>query len=399
MVCALIDEWVYTDINGGHGIYGRQELERNFKTKVKSLSVSFLDYQTKIINVTDEQSESHVFLNNVIFDDSYLTAREHITPTSIQVIGVKKETVDGIYKYFNAAFIENLVPYGIAIRAVLKSKGFLEDNQPIIFLDDLRNQILLTVFEHNYFSESRRIGMRDVSYMISEIKRSFHNFGGYMNRDVGDFRLMSNNAQWLEEFIKQGFISKGNAIYIDSPLMVLDGLKNAKFTIHFAPINEIIKQKKRDIFVRNIRMMFIGFILIISGLLPYFVSQYLEKQELGRYTSFKKERGHLELSLKNLYQNKFLNIPKDHNFIKFGSIYCSFVKSVPYGYITDYFQFKQNNSKKWTFCALLYPQDRYTKEHNFDKRGYFNKATISHIIFNRSFGQKIDLELEAKDDS
>ncbi|MBI3601274.1 MAG: hypothetical protein HY209_00025 [Candidatus Omnitrophica bacterium] len=400
MFHVLVDDWLYMDIDGKSGIYGRQETGRDLKSKIKTVSAAFLDYQTKIISLADQRSVYQEALVNAAFDGDYIIAQERLSADSIQVIGAKKDKIEEIYRYFKDIRVESLVPYAVAIRAFLKSKGLLDSGTCVIFLDDLKNQAVATFFEGMYFSSPRRISMRDVGYMISEIKRSWQNFlsersNQNQSSDV-PFVLVSNNQQWLSAFVQQGFLSEENIIHVNVDFAVLQGLKSAKFTMHFALAKEILKQKKRQLWKIRLKVLVASSFLILSGLSLYITAKVFEHKALAQYQYLQKQENQCKQRLEMLYQQKFLSLLRQNRPIDYAKVYYDFVRSTPVDYLIDSIQFQKDINGIWQFEGVIYPEDEHTAPADFQRQLSFVKAKVSFIVSNKFLGQQIDLNVNQK---
>ena len=400
MFHVLIDDWLYMDVDGKPGIYGRQETERDLKSKIKTVSIAFLDCQTKIISLTDQRSTYQEALVNAAFDGDYIIVQERLSADSIQVIGAKKDKIEEIYRYFKGIRIESLVPYAAALRAFLKSKGLLDAHPYVIFLDDLKNQAVVTFFEGMHFGSPRRISMRDVGYMISEIKRSWQNFLSEISRqgqlpDVS-FVLVSNNQEWLSAFVQQGFLSEKNVIHVNVDFAVLQGLRSAKFTIHFALAQEILKQKKRQLWKIRLKTLVTSSFLVLLGLGLYITSKLFEQRVLAQYQYLHKQENQCRQRLKKLYQQKFLSFLRQNRAIDYTKVYYDFVRSTPADCLIDSIQFQKDIDGIWQFHGVIYPEDEHTTSANFKRQLSFAKAKVSTIVSNKFLGQQIDLKVNQK---
>ena len=400
MACVLFDDWFYIDVDGNCGVYGRQELGRN--SKFKKLSVAFMDYQTKIVSFTEDMRSpvKEVFINSA-FDESFLITQERLSASSILVIGAKKDKIEEIYRCFNGVRIESVVPYAIAIRAFLKSKDLLDSNQCVLFLDDLRNQTILTFFEGGYFSSPRKISMRDPNYMVSEIKRSWQSFllersSRGLSSDIS-LTLVSNNQEWLSSFIQQGFLSKENAFHVNVAFGALEGLKNAKFAMHFALAQDVLKQKKRQLWRNRLKVLSVSLLFVVLGLGFYITNKTSQQQQLAQYQSLQKQNDSLKVQLRKAYQEKFLSFLSQKKKIDYTKIYYDFLQSIPEGYLIDSICFQKDSNEMWSFQGEIYPEDEFTIQKGFKQKLSFSEVDISSIIVNKTLGQRIVLRINQKD--
>ncbi len=392
MVYCLIDDWIYLDLDGKTGIYGPQEIERNLKSKIKIVTASFLDCQTKTVSLVGQQPTHQETLVNSAFTSDYIVAQERLSVDSLQVIGAPKDKVEEIYRYFGGIYIEKLVPYAVAIRAFLKSRNLLDLHPYVIFLDDLKNQAVLTFFEGMRFSASRRITMRDSGYMISEIKRSWQGFAADAD---ASFVLISNNQEWLSAFVREGFLLKENMIHVESEFAVLEGLKNAKFTMHFSPAQEILRKKKHQIWKNRLKTFMASLLLISLGLASYGSAKIYKQKVFGQHQNLLVQENQYKSQLKDLYQQKFLTLLNRRRPIDYTKIYYDFVRSTPADYFVDSFQFQKDADDTWNFKGVIYPRDGSVTQAKFVRQLSFSNASVSAIVSHKVLGQQISLKIKA----
>ncbi len=400
MVYALVDDWLYVDVNGKQSTYGRQEAQRNLKGGIKTVIAAFLDFQTKKVFLQGQRKNHQEALVNSAFDNDYIIVQEKLSSDSMQVIGAKQNKIEEIYNYFKGVRVNTLVPYAAAIRAFLKSRNLLDSHRYTIFLDDLGNQAVITFFENMYFSSPRRITMRDTGYMMSEIKRSWQNFlSDRLDREqalINPFILISNNQEWLSVFEDQEFLRKENAVYVDVDFAVLEGLKSAKFTMHFSLVEEVVRQKKRNLWRGHLNMLLVCSSLILLGLGSYTAFKNLKQKKLLYYQDMQAQEDKYRQQLKIFHQKKFLSLLSKNKTINYPKVYFDFVSATPQDYFIDNIQF-QKISDNWQFQGLVYPKDEGTLHESFRRKSFFANAQISSIIFNKVLGQQIRLQIDVKD--
>lgn len=408
MVYGLIDDWLYLDFNGKTGIYGRQETDRNLKSKIKTITAAFLDCQTKSVSLIGQQATHQEALVGSAFPEGFIAVQEKLSTDTLQVMGAPQEKIEDIYRYFSGICIEKLVPYAVAIRAFLKSKNLLDPYPYVVFLDDLKNQAVLTFFEGMRWGAPRRISMRDTGYMITEIKRSWQSFATDMN---SFFVLISNNQQWLEAFGQEGFLPKGNMIYVESEFAVLEGLKSAKFTIHFAPTQEILRKKKNQLWKIRLKTFTLSALLVSLGLGFLMTANIYQHQMLLEYRHLLTKANQYKSQLKDLTQQKFLNL-KHSDPIDYPKIYYDFVRCAPADYRIDSFQFQKDNNPAyggangtWNFKGVIVPQDESATQAptassgqaRFVRQFSFAKAEVACVVVNKVLGQQISLRINKTD--
>lgn len=399
MVSVLVDDWLYVNIDGNVGIYGYQEAQRIFQSKIKIVNVAFLEYQTKVVPLNHEHKNLDSQIN-AVFDKDYSIVQEKISTEALQVIAAKKEKIEEIYRYFQGVQVASLVPYAVSIRAILKDKGLLDVHKRIIFVDDLNNQPVVTFFDDMRFSSPRRVDMSNSEYAISDIKRSLQNFiseGSDKQHSLNTFVLISNNKQWQADFVSRNFIPREHVIHFDIQFPVLQGLKEAKFKLHFALIEQIVKQKKLKIWKSRIKTIAVATMFVLLGIGPYLTMSFFKNKKKINFQSMANQIDREDDSLRMLYQRKFMNYLKQNDSLDYRRIYFDFVRAIPEGQLIDSLKFKKQAAGNWSFQAIIYPKDENTFLTDFRRELFYPDSKISFVITRKVLGQQIVASLATEE--
>ncbi len=387
MDVVLVDDWLYMDLNGQMGSYGRDEIERNVKSKIKSITASFIDCEIKIIDAPQEAGTQKEALIDASFSQEYLIQEERLSARQYQIIAAKKQTIEDIYNYFKPVKVSAVIPYPISVRAYLNSKSLLTDNRTVIFVDDLKTQAIVTIFEELRFSAPRRISMRDLVYMAGEIKRSLISF------QAKQFILVSNNRVWLHSFLEQGLASQENIVHLDSAFVVLEGLKAAKFGINFILPHELARQKRLLRIGERLRtILLIGLPVLLAGCI-YLGSHLILRSTQSRLAYYVNERNRIVKELEALNQKKYLNFINRTDAVECDLLYFDFIENTPYGYGIKEFSIKKDGLNAWVFKGIIFPLNEHVRLSSFRLEGLFTKAEVRTLDVNKSLGQQINLSI------
>ncbi len=399
MAFVIADGWLYIEIDGKFGIYGQQEVQNSLQSDIKSAQIAFLDYQTRAFSTNDERDTLDAQINSV-FGKDYLVVQERISVGLIQIIAAKKEKIEEIYRCFHKTQVTSLVPYAVALRAILKSKNIFDSHKRVIFLDDLNNQPVVTFFDDMRFSAPRRINMLDSENVLLEIKRSLQNFiseGPDKQCALSEFVLISNNRRWQSDLFSSKFIFKESLIDFNVPFPAIQGLKEAKFTLHFALIDQILQQKKLKIWKSRFKVMVTVILLSLAGLGVCWCAVYLNHQEQMQSKYLISQINQYKLSIANLYQKKFLSYFRSDDFIDYRRIYYDFVEAVPSGYLIDSFKLIKETEGNWSLKAIIYPDQHggFLSEFRYDL--FYPDTKLSAVITHKVLGQEINTELKVEE--
>ena len=398
MTHVLVDDWLYMDVDGAPGRYGREEVQRGIKSKIKSVSGAFIDCEVKVIQLAGADNIKKKFLIDEAFSNAYVTQEECIAGNVIQVIAAQKTKIEEIYQYFNPTKVSVLVPYPVAIRAFLKSRSLLPQNKIVVFIDDLKTQAIVTILEGMHFTAPRRMNPRPIGDMILEIKRSQQNYLahriGYPRETELDFILISNNQEWLSAFIEHGLIGVQATLGIDDTFPVLEGLKVAKFGVHFASPLELAVQKKRLMIQKRFMAMLVSALMGAVGLGLYLLALVHKNDAVVRVEQLKIEQDKVLNELAQVYQHKFKQILSQSSRLPYGRLYFDFIHNLPEGYAVKEFTVRYVEADHWECRALIYPINDGVALRDFKKQGVFAKAQVSKVSVGKVLGQKIVLNIK-----
>lgn len=400
MKVILIDDWIYADIDGAVGIYGREEFLRNVNMRSAVCQAAFLNYEVKRIQEPTAEDAAMNALETSDAADPNITSREKLSDRSVQVFSASKEVIESIYRYLAGVKIQKLVPYGMALRAFLRSKDLLRTDEAVIFIDDLNKQGLVTVFEGDRMGVTRRIGIRDADHLVSEVKRSWQAFVTQCPRSARNamrFKLVSNNEQWIDVFKDQGISQREDLVCIKEPFAVLEGLKSAEFTIHFCSHERLLAEKKMKVFRRRLMVVVMSSLLIVFGLgfwllsFRYKAEQHKGKDEALRSMALMNER------LRGAYGAKFKSFLRRQGRVDHARYYYGLIASLSTGWGVKTFTFTRSNGRGWIFEADLYPIEMIASLHPFSDGHKDMLQGVQEIVLSDVQGRRISLEIAQKD--
>ena len=388
MVHVLFDDWLYLDIDGRFETCGREEAARHYKSRVKDVRAAFIDCEVK--RVTQP-------LLGSAFSSEHITQHERIGTDIYQVIGALKGDVERVHHYFKPVSVGSLVPYPAAIRAFLNGRGLLPADKAVIFLDDLRTQAVLTIVEGMRVSTPRRISMRDTAYMASEIQRNQKNYisqkeEGVVSRDV-PFICVSNNREWLSALCGQGVFDQKDIIHADHPCPALEGLRNARFTLHFALPGDVLKQRRNRTIAGYLKVIALSAGMAALGAGFWVSAASRQRDVVAQLNDLRQEERHVHDELSAIDQKKFTTFLKQGNTVDYARVYHEFVSGVPRNYFVREFRMSRTGDARLRFTGIIGPQEDNAIEQKFEGLGFFQNAVIEPLIVQGRLGQRITLTM------
>ncbi|MDO8675414.1 MAG: hypothetical protein Q7K71_04785 [Candidatus Omnitrophota bacterium] len=389
MVHVLFDDWLYLDIEGRPAVCGQEETTRLYKSRMKSVRAAFIDCAVK--NVTEPLLES-------AFASDHIVQHERMGANVYQVIGALKTDIERVHRYFKPVPVVSLVPYPVALRAFLNGRGLLFKDKAVIFLDDLKTQAVLTIIEGARLTAPRRISMRDTAYMVSEIQRHQKNYisqkeEGAAPRDVA-FIIVSNNREWLTAFCDHGLFTKQDIIHVDHSCPVLEGLKNAKFAMHFALPEDILKQKRRKTVRGVLKAVTVSMVMAALGFCFWALSMGHQQDMAVRLADTRQEHRRVCDELAVVDQKKFFSFLKQSAPVDYGRLYHDFISGIPRGYLIQKFRMDRVDDTRWQFVGVIYPQQDNVIARYFERSGMFRNVFLENVVVQGRWGQTIVLKEE-----
>ncbi len=391
MTHVLVDDWLYMDIDGHSAAYGREEVERGIKSRMKLVTAAFIDCETKIVAVPQESGVEKEALINAAFSNEYLIQEERLQQNIFQVTAVKKAKVEEIYQYFKPVTVKALVPYPVGIRAFLASHSLLPQDKAVIFVDDLKTQAIITILDGLRFTAPRRISMRDAGYICSEIKRSRQSYAAH--RDV-PFSIVSNNREWIDAFVRQGLVLAEDVVHVTEMAPILEGLKTAKFGMNFVLPEELVRNKRRSLSRQYLKKGMAAFVFISLILGSYIGIRMNKQQAEARAHQQEAERQKVLVRLRELHQRRFKQLFKSYAALPYERLYHDLIAGLPEGYLLKEFTISQTMQEGWAVSALLYPSDELLPYKKFRTVGMFMDAEILGAVINKRSGQRVELRID-----
>ncbi len=395
MVYVLADERMYMDIEGQTGMYTREEMQNQIKSRVKAVTVAFIDCETKVFSFTVHESKYKEELIEATFSQDYLVQEERLSASQVQIIAVPREKIEDIYRYFNPISVQCLVPYPIGLRAFLKAHTLLPAEKAVIFLEDLKIQAVMTIFEGTHFTAPRRMNSQDLRSMASEIVRSQQNFlfqrMAAAEKKPLSFLLVSNNRSWLESLIEQDLVRQEDAIFVRDPYPILEGLKTAKFGIHFRLPQEIAQQAKKSIVRQRLQRVSILLVAALASGGLYTAACIYSKEVLSRHNDLVERKEEAVKQLQILHQRKILTQFKKRQEPAYERFYFDFISNIPFNYRLKEFNIRPLGSQQWLFTGDVFPVAEHALLEDYHRQGLFAKAILTTIESHKESGQRVEL--------
>jgi len=392
MIYLIFDNEIYYDADGKTGILSKDKINSVFGA-AQEFSVALIDTLQKQVAAPEKSPSKRDEVIASSFTGEYLTQSERIAPNLFQVIAAEKTKVAEVYKHIGFERIRQLVPYGIALREFLKANNLLAQDKPIVFLDHMTNQVLLTIFNNDIFTTPRRLSVA-VKRVVSELTRSEENYRA-LNKDKEEisFLIATNSREILDEVVSSGIEAKENILFFPEPYPALTGLKQGKFSMHYMLPEQFIRLRKLKVLRK--RLFGFGIMATVLGALLIMLlgSLSMHKSALMRLKSLQLKAVSGNEALKAAYGAKYKDILRHKAGPDISYFINSFLRAPLYGYKAESITIMNLPGGSYRFEAILSQEARYKRFTRLVLPDAFKQAKIENILVKGSPGVKVTLDI------
>jgi hypothetical protein len=287
--------------------------------------------------------------------EAYIIQDEKIDNNLFQVIGIKEQKVREVYSLMPPEAVESFVPYGIALRSTLINKtGNL--NKTVVFVDDLGDERLLTVFDGLKFSRTRVIANKGEN-ILPEIKRSqidfFKKTEEFLNKKSADFVIVVNNEALAAEISKN--TEKLQVEYFNVAYPALEGLKETGASIKYRLPEENLKKRREIELKKKVTASMISLCIVAFGLVFFLFNKVGLGMINNQYEKARQTHERLDEQLKTLDKETYREDLRAHKSLNYGISYLSMLEIIPASYTVNSFKFTKTG--QWTIEMTLFSDD------------------------------------------
>jgi hypothetical protein len=373
------------------------KLERDFQLKhelegIDEASICVVDVDVELASAPEAQIEKKDSMLARKFgklhpQNEYILQDERIHDNIFQVIGIKTGKIREIYSLIPSDKVMVFIPYAIAIRNFLINKG-IELAMGIVFIDDLGDEKLITVFSGLKFSVTRILTTNDIENILPEIKRSQIGF----SKKIEEFDHWKRD-DWVVLTNSQAIANHINIECINVECPAIEGLKaigKSENLVKFLLPQEI-KDKKRKQELKE-KAISIAVALLILGCGSGFALFNKIKLTLvsNEYTRLNQQNQILEDKLTDLDIKTYREDLKRQKFINYATYYLKILNILPLSYEIHSFRYYQKGH--WKFEAYLISKD----EEPLDEIPRFNilrNAVINDYFIKDKPAKRIQIDL------
>jgi hypothetical protein len=328
-----------------------------------------------------------------IYSNDYITLNERIDSNIFQVIGIKSEKLKEIYSLIPSSKVDTFLPYAQALRSLLVQRQ-VAMSRSIIFVDDLGQEKLITVFDGLKFSRTRTVHTDKTEDILPDIKRSHIDFnkklGEFASTGLsGDFTVMTNSQQ-IASGIK--LLEPGIAVeFLDCTYPALEGLKYADTPIKYRIHEEIIRERQQKELRIKLMYLMIAFSICFGGAIFFGYNKMAYSSIAYSIENDKLNNLRLKTALNRIDQYIYREYLRKSKSINYSNIFFELSELLPSTYEISSFKFIEQNNHWFLDVYLL------TQEGQFDdgvpRTGMLKRAKIESFIIKNSIGKYLRIPL------
>jgi hypothetical protein len=290
--------------------------------------------------------------------DEYITQDERIDSNVFQVIGIKAQKVKEIYSLIPSSKVEVFVPYAVAVRSLLMNHK-TDMTRPVVLVDDLGHEKLITVFDGLKFSRTRTIYSDKTETILPDIKRSHIDFNKKLgefanNKPTGHFTVIANNKPLADE-IK--LLDPEVAVeFLDSQYPALEGLACTDSLLKYRIPEDIIQDRKKTQAKARFKSVMISLLFCACGALFFGCNQiqfaYLEHELQQEQIKNHKFTNDLNALDRIIYKDSL----RDSKKLDYSSAFFELSNLLPSAYGISTFKFARHGDH-WVFSTYVFARD------------------------------------------
>lgn len=289
------------------------------------------------------------------------------------LMGVREDLLRALYQVVPRGAVKVSVPYGLAVRSYLISRGIELEGALHIVVDDAGERVFITVIDGMMLVETRELVLQDGERLLDEVKRSEKRLLERTNADR-PLKLVSNHRAFLEAAYKQRRAE--DILAVDAVLPVFEVLNKARFGVFFpSPAEELSKQQQEG--WRRGALRHALLLSITAGVVVFamFMSTMV-RNDLTRRGLLTQEADRLKDALKERIALTCLNRIAQAKDINWEESFIDLIDSLPPGWKMQSILWEAGLDKAGRVTALVY-QDGPGQ---FEAKGIYKNAVLANEL-------------------
>lgn len=213
------------------------------------INACFMDYMVKTVSAPDAHKAKREELIAQSMDPALLSQYRSLGGNLYQVISTTHQTIESIYQQLPVGNSVCLVPYGLAIMALLQDKR-IDLSRLTVFIDYQAQNVWVSIFDKGLFNAPRSIQGMTHDQIKLEVERSVKNYE-------------QNNDQYQDQSDEVQIITN-QELGLDHPAQ--EALKLARFDMHFDLPQRIVAAKRQAFWLKKLIYFSISLCVVCFGI-------------------------------------------------------------------------------------------------------------------------------------
>ena len=394
------NESVYWQKDNQFGVVSKETFAQESYPKDDSVQILINDVEYATVPVSDIDLHRIDEIVSAKFDINQVVQAEKVANMKYQGMAATKARIAEIYGLFKRDSVKTFIPYPVALRSFIKSKGFVSNADVFFVIDDLQDRFILTIFWENSIVETREIPKKETDKIAEEVVRSQKNFISDHVKIITNpsFVCLSNNEDLCKAMSAIPGQKKESILYFNELYPAFVALESSVFNVRFNLADEVLMQKRMREFKRNLVSCGVagGMIAVslICFIFAFFQERILENKNVALNASYpvlvEKVKARNTLVYKDI-------LAKREKVDLFG-LYEDFLRNIPPGYSVGEFSLVLKNSDDlsgtWVFDAYVLSSGGI--ESQFGTKGLFKDRQVQNVFGKDLPAQEVELVLKKR---
>lgn len=290
------------------------------------------------------------------------------------------EHVRRIRQAFPKSGIKTCVPYALALRTFLQTRGLVAMGENCLVADDLGDKFLLTASNGRQTAVTRAILSLSPAKIVEEIRRT--------QKSEPVLRILSNNAQVIGSLDPE---RKKEAKFFETSFPAFEVLGKVRFSVALMSPEELVIHKKSALRRGLIAACGMSLLMAAAGAACFSCARVKENEMSRKVDGLMIDKAGLEREERELsmatYQEQLKALPK----INFFEVLAPFTECFPTDGRTEHVLMDRGPDMRWRFTGLVsFPRHEILP---FACNDILKEVRVEHVFIQTRPGVKVTLML------
>lgn len=261
---------------------------------------------------------------------THMTVQEEPLKNGVrQYAGVRSDHLKEVLNIFPRGSVKVCIPYVLALRAFLITKGLLKEKELRVVIEDIEEMILITLFEGMVVVATRMLSGVSEFELVEELVRSLKRADLSSNERA---QFVCNKEEISALLVKEGLASHEQVIVIETARMAFDALDRATFGMNFLLPEEVARQKRQERGHRFLKVCGTAAGIVLMSVLYAVFGGYIKKEAVVRERIATSERQRSEKALEETSVKVFQTVLGQRSKVGLEELFQAVLMNAPGGW-------------------------------------------------------------------